>query len=199
MVSNSDIFGKKGVLEIKFIGRGGLGAKSAGEILATVAFESGFFIQAFPEYGAERTGAPVKSFVRISNKEIRVHTPITNPDVVVLLDPTLIESIDVTEGLSNQGIIIVNSKDENFKQELNNFKGRIFFVDASGIALKTIGKNIPNTPMLGAIAKVIPAFKIDLIKEVIVDEFKTRLSEEAIKKNQDAFEIAYNETKEVKN
>ncbi|MGC8929448.1 MAG: 2-oxoacid:acceptor oxidoreductase family protein [Candidatus Woesearchaeota archaeon] len=199
MVSNSDIFGKKGVLEIKFIGRGGLGAKSAGEILATVAFESGFFIQAFPEYGAERTGAPVKSFVRISNKEIRVHTPITNPDVVVLLDPTLIESIDVTEGLSNQGIIIVNSKDENFKQELNNFKGRIFFVDASGIALKTIGKNIPNTPMLGAIAKVIPAFKIDLIKEVIVNEFKTRLSEEAIKKNQDAFEIAYNETKEVKN
>jgi pyruvate ferredoxin oxidoreductase gamma subunit len=198
MLLNSNIFGKKGILELKFLGRGGLGAKSAGEILATVAFKSGFFIQAFPEYGAERTGAPVKSFVRISNKEIRIHTSITNPDVVVLLDPTLMDSIKITEGLSSQGILIVNSKDEGFKNKLNDFKGRIFVVDASGIALKTIGKNIPNTPMLGAIARVFPIFKTDVIKEVIKEEFKTRLSEELIKKNQDAVDIAYNETKEIK-
>ncbi|MEM2121274.1 MAG: 2-oxoacid:acceptor oxidoreductase family protein [Candidatus Woesearchaeota archaeon] len=198
MNKDSNIFGKKGVLEIKFIGRGGLGAKSAGEILATVAFKSNFFIQAFPEYGAERTGAPVKSFVRISNKEIRTHTSITNPDVVVVLDPTLIESINVTEGLTKDGILIVNYREPDLRAKLKDFKGRIFSVDASGIALRTIGKNIPNTPMLGAIARVVPIFDIQVIKEVVVEEFKTKLSEELIKKNQEAVEIAYKETKEIK-
>jgi pyruvate ferredoxin oxidoreductase gamma subunit len=199
MISNSNVFGNKGVLEIKFIGRGGLGAKSAGEILATVAFKSGFYIQAFPEYGAERTGAPVKSFVRISNREIRTHTSITNPDVVVVLDQTLTESINVTEGLSNEGIMILNAKDENFKEKIDNFKGRIFFVDASGIALKTIGRNIPNTPVLGAIARVFPIFKLDVIKDAMEEEFKMKLSKDLIEKNKEAVEIAYNETREVKN
>ena len=187
----------KGILEFKFIGRGGLGAKSAGEILADVASELGFFIQAFPEYGAERMGAPVMSFVRISNREIQIHSSVVNPDVVVLLDKTLLDVFDVTEGMSDNGILIVNSESNDFKSSINpEFKGRIFFVDASGIALRIIGKNVPNTPLLGAVAKVIPIFPLELINRFVEEKFKLKLSKEVIEKNKEAVKTAFDEVKE---
>ncbi len=184
------------MLELKFIGRGGLGAKSAGEILSFVAAEEGFYVQAFPEYGAERMGAPVKSFVRISDKPIYVHSYVTNPDVVVLLDKTLMHAFDVTEGMNENSVLIVNSESCDFKDKLNpNFKGKIYFVDASGISLRTIGKNFPNTPMLGSVAKVFDIFPVRLINKFVEEKFEKKLNPESVEKNKQAVLEAYKETK----
>ncbi len=194
---SSDVnFGEKGMLELKFIGRGGLGAKSAGEVLAEVASELGFYIQAFPEYGAERMGAPVKAFVRVSESPIQIHSYVTNPDVVVLLDKTLLDVFDVTEGMSDEGILIVNSETCDFKDSINqNFKGKIYYVDASGISLKTIGKNFPNSPLLGSVARAVDIFPVKLINKFIEEKFKSKLSEELIEKNKESVIMAYKETK----
>ncbi len=188
-------FGSKGMLEIKFIGRGGLGAKSAGEILALTASEVGFFVQAFPEYGAERMGAPVKSFVRISDQPIYVHSYVTNPDIVVLLDKTLTKVLDVTEGMDENSILIVNSEACDFKEELKDFRGKIYFVDASGISLKLLNHNFPNTPLLGAVAKVAKVFPVRIINQYVEKKFKNKLSDELVEKNKQTVLEAYKETK----
>ena len=189
-------FGDKGMLELKFIGRGGLGAKSAGEVLAEVASELGFYIQAFPEYGAERMGAPVKAFVRISDKPIQIHSYVTNPDVVVILDKTLLDVFDVTEGMTDKGILIINSESCDFKDSINpNFKGKVYYIDASGISLKTIGRNFPNTPMLGSVAKAADIFPVKLINKFIEEKFKLKLNKDLIEKNKETVKIAYSETK----
>ncbi len=188
-------FGKKGMLELKFIGRGGLGAKSAGEILAEVASELGFYIQAFPEYGAERMGAPVKSFIRISDKPIYIHSYVTNPDVIVLLDKTLFRSLNVTEGSDKKTKLIVNSESCDFKEKLTDFKGEIYYVNASGISLNTVGKNYPNIPMLGSVASLFEIFPLRLINKFVEKKFEKKLDKEIIEKNKETVKLAYQNTK----
>ncbi|MFH1506078.1 MAG: 2-oxoacid:acceptor oxidoreductase family protein, partial [archaeon] len=140
------------MFEIRWHGRGGQGAKTASELLAKAAIERGKYIQSLPEFGAERQGAPVQAFTRISNKPILLHTAITKPDMVIVVDETLLKSIPVTDGLKEKDILLVNtsSKAKDIKKIID-FKGHIFTVDATQIAIDEIGKPIPNAAMLGAV------------------------------------------------
>lgn len=190
----------KDIVEIRWHGRGGQGAKTAALLLGDAALGAGKYIQAFPEYGPERMGAPVASFNRISSKPIMLHSGVTNPHVVLVLDPTLIESVDITEGVSDDGIIIVNTEKSpaDIKKELNiTGKMKICTVDASTISKETIGRDIPNTPLLGALMKVtnILDFKemIEDTKKKLEKKFKSK--PEVIEGNIKAIERAYNEVK----
>lgn len=143
-------------IEIRWHGRGGQGAKSAALLLADVAFKTGAYVQGFPEYGPERMGAPITAYNRISSNEIRVHSNIYNPDLVVVVDETLLVSVDVTAGLKDEGAIIINSAKsaEELKPLLNGYKGRVFTVDARRISVEALGKYFPNSPMLAAAVAV---------------------------------------------
>lgn len=145
---------EKDIVEIRWHGRGGQGAKTAALLFADAALSEGKYIQAFPEYGPERMGAPVQSFNRISDKPITLHCGISNPKYVVVLDPTLLSSVDVLTGVPDDGMIIINTSrsPEEIKPALKNKNVKVFTVDASKIAKETIGRDIPNTPMLGAMA-----------------------------------------------
>jgi pyruvate ferredoxin oxidoreductase gamma subunit len=144
------------IMEIRWHGRGGQGAKTAALLFADSALELGKYIQAFPEYGPERMGAPVQSFNRLSDDPITVHCGITSPQIVVVLDPTLMASVDVSAGLPQDGSLIVNTakSPQEVRKELGLKGAKVFTVDASAIAVEKIGRNIPNTPMLGALVKV---------------------------------------------
>jgi len=144
------------VVEIRWHGRGGQGTKTASELLAEAAFNTGKNVQGFPEYGPERMGAPVAAFNRISDNQIRVHSNIYEPNYVVVVDETLLDCVDVTWGLKEDGAIIVNTSKtpEEIKPALSGYKGKICTIDARVISEECIGRNIPNTPMLAAIIKV---------------------------------------------
>ncbi|MBN2464455.1 2-oxoacid:acceptor oxidoreductase family protein [candidate division WOR-3 bacterium] len=158
-------------LEIRWHGRGGQGAKTAALLFGEAALDTGMFIQAFPEYGPERMGAPVAAFNRLSDKPIRSHAGVKNPRVVVVLDASLIEPAKVTEGLiEDGGILLVNSNLEpaELRKRLNLPTGiKLYVVDASKIAMETVGKNVPNTPMLGALVKVTGVLEFDQMMEAV--------------------------------
>ena len=139
----------KDILEIRIHGRGGQGAKTASQFIAEAALGEGKMIQAFPEYGPERAGAPMKAYARISDKAITTYAPVVNPDIVMVIDPTLLKSVDVTEGLGDEGVLIVNTpkSSEELKKE-TGFKGKVYTVDATKISIDSVGRNLPNTPML---------------------------------------------------
>lgn len=143
-------------LEIRWHGRGGQGAKTAALLLADVAFKTGQYVQGFPEYGPERMGAPITAYNRISKKQIRVHSNIYTPDLVVVVDETLLHSVDVTAGLKPDGAIIINTpkSKEEVLPLLKGYKGRVYTVDARHISVETLGKNFPNSPMLAATVAV---------------------------------------------
>ena len=142
--------------EIRWHGRGGQGAKTAALLLADVAFKTGAYVQGFPEYGPERMGAPITAYNRISQNQIRVHSNIYTPDLVVVVDETLLESVDVTAGLKENGALIVNTKRsaEEIRPLLKGYKGEIYTLDAREISVKALGKYFPNSPMLAAAVAV---------------------------------------------
>jgi pyruvate ferredoxin oxidoreductase gamma subunit len=188
------------LIEIRWHGRGGQGAKTAALLLGDAALASGKFIQAFPEYGPERMGAPVSSFNRLSSKTILIHSGVTNPNIVIVLDPTLTESVDVAEGMPDDGVLLVNTdkSPEDIRKEIG-IKGRIkvFTVDASTISKETIGRDIPNTPMLGALIKATGLLDF---KEMLEDtkgklQKKFKSKPEVIEGNLKAIERAYNEVR----
>lgn len=146
----------KSGLEIRWHGRGGQGAKTAALLLADVAFKTGQYVQGFPEYGPERMGAPITAYNRISKEVIRVHSNIYTPDLVVVVDETLLHSVNVTAGLKEEGAIIVNTPKsaEEIKPLLNGYQGKVFTVDARRISVEALGKNFPNSPMLAAAVAV---------------------------------------------
>ena len=146
----------KNGLEIRWHGRGGQGAKTAALLLADVAFKTGQYVQGFPEYGPERMGAPITAYNRISRDKIRVHSNIYTPDLVVVVDETLLHSVDVTAGLKRDGAIIINTSKsrEEVLPLLNGYKGAGYTVDARQISIETLGKNFPNSPMLAAAVAV---------------------------------------------
>lgn len=183
--------------EIKFIGRGGQGGKSAAAILAEAALDKGKHIQSFPEFGAERQGAPVFAYTRIADEEIRIHSGVTNPDVVVVLDPTLLGSISITDGLSEEeGALIVNTpKSPAEIREITGFNGAIYTVDATKISVELFGKNIPNSPMLGAVEKVASLVSLDTLKEKVEEKFINKIGEEGTRKNLESIERAFNEVR----
>jgi len=190
------------MMEIRWHGRGGQGAKTAALLLGEAAINvGGKYVQAFPEYGPERMGAPVASYDRIADEPIVIHSPVINPDVVLVLDETLMETVDVTKGLSEEdGILIVNTpfSKEDLQSRLKNWKGKkLYTIDASKIALETIKRPIPNTPMMGALLGAtdlldFKAFLEDTKKNL---EKKFRTKPEVIGGNIKAIEAAYEEVK----
>jgi len=187
------------LVEIRWHGRGGQGAKTAAMLLAEAASDAGMHIQAFPEYGPERMGAPVLAYNRISNSPIRLRCHVNEPDIVVVLDPTLIGKVDVVKGLSEDGVLLINTDQapEAIRAVLELSGQKIYTVDASKISLETIGRPIPNTPMMGALIKVteILPFEsfMDVMREQLEEKFRTK--PEVIKGNLEAIERAYREVK----
>ena len=144
------------LIEIRWHGRGGQGAKTASLLLADASFNTGKYIQGFPEYGPERMGAPITAYNRISDEPITIHSNIYEPDYVVVIDDSLLESVDVTAGLKESGAIVINTtKDKDYLTSvLKGYKGGVYTIDARTISIETLGKYFPNTPMLAAIVKV---------------------------------------------
>lgn len=189
------------LVEIRWHGRGGQGAKTASLLLADAAFNTGKYIQGFPEYGPERMGAPITAYNRISNTPITIHSNIYEPDYVVVVDDTLLESVPVTAGLKTTGAIVINTtKDADYlKNVLNGYSGSIYTIDARKVSLETLGKYFPNTPMLAAIVKV-----SDIMTDVeflndMQGSFKHKFAKkpEVIDGNMKALEMALNEVKKI--
>ena len=189
------------MIEIRWHGRGGQGAKTASLLLADAAFNTGKYIQGFPEYGPERMGAPITAYNRISDTPIRIHSNIYEPDYVVVVDDTLLESVDVTSGLKEEGAIVINTtKDgEYLKKALKGYKGKIYTIDARKVSMETLGKYFPNTPMLAAIVKVSGIMDEKDFLEDMKGSFKHKFAKkpEVIDGNMKALEMALNEIKEV--
>jgi len=153
----------KDIVEIRWHGRGGQGAKTASLLLADAAFNTGKYVQGFPEYGPERMGAPITAYNRISDERCTVHSNIYFPDFVVVVDETLLDSVDVTKGLKPEGAIVINSSKQpaDLKAKLKGYTGRVCTIDAGKISEETLGKNFPNTPMLAAIVKISGIVPVD--------------------------------------
>lgn len=185
------------VLEIRWHGRGGQGAKTAAILLGEAASAVGKFIQAFPEYGPERMGAPVLAFNRISDQPIRVHCQVSSPKIVVVLDSTLLGKGDVTAGVPKDGVYIINTNlsPQDMRERLGISGGKVFTVDATEISIDTIGRPIPNTPMMGALIKATGLMTLD---EFLADtrsklEAKFRSKPGIVEGNIRAIEKAYQE------
>ena len=191
------VINKKDVYEVRMHGRAGQGAKSASQMLAEAAFKQGKWIQAFPEYGSERRGAPTVSYTRISDKTLRTHEPIVNPDVVLVFDMGLTRSVPVTSGLNEEaGILIVNTNQSpETIREITNFKGKIFTVDATGISLELMKIDAPNVPMLGTLVKATEIVTLEALEEVIKDHFLEKIGKEKVDKNIQGLHIGYEEAK----
>ena len=191
----------KDLIEIRWHGRGGQGAKTASLLLADAAFNTGKYIQGFPEYGPERMGAPITAYNRISNTPIRIHSNIYEPDYVVVVDDSLLEAVDVTAGLKPDGAIVINTtkgRDE-LKSLLNGDTGDVYTIDARKISLETLGKYFPNTPMLAAIVKVSGVIEEKDFLADMEGSFKHKFAKkpEVIDGNMKALEMALKEVNKV--
>ena len=190
-----------GMIEIRWHGRGGQGAKTASLLLADAAFNTGKYIQGFPEYGPERMGAPLTAYNRISDTPIRIHSNIYYPDYVVVVDDTLLESVDVTAGLKETGAIVINTtKSEDYlRKVLKGYKGDIYTIDARKISEEALGKYFPNTPMLAAIIKVAKIMTDDELIKDMKGSFKHKFAKkpEVIDGNMKALEMALKEVKKI--
>ncbi len=185
------------MIEIRWHGRGGQGAVTAAKMLAESAILDGKFIQAFPEYGPERAGAPVKSYTRISQTPINMHSQVTDPGLVVVLDPTLLDVVDVTEGLPEEGTLIVNTPEapRKLREKLGIDKRKIFTVPATEIAIKELKRNIPNTPMIAALLRASGIVDIKTVVKNFREKYSKKFNPEVIDGNVRAMETAYDSVK----
>jgi 2-oxoacid:acceptor oxidoreductase gamma subunit (pyruvate/2-ketoisovalerate family) len=179
--------------EFRWHGRGGQGAWTASELLARAAISEGKYIQSFPEFGPERMGAPVKAYTRISDKPIRLHCAVYNPDLSIVMDPTLLATVPVANGLGNEGILIINSPEDPkiMKEKLKMIHGSIWTVSATDIAMKILGRAITNTAMLGVVARATGIVKMESIEKAVQNRFPGPLAE----KNMGVINKAYKEAK----
>lgn len=186
--------------EIRWHGRAGQGVVTASELLAEAALKDDKYFQAFPEYGPERMGAPIKAYTRISDEPIDVHYQILNPEVVVVVNPNLLGVIDVTEGLAEDGIVIVNTSQTpeqvRTRLGLHSEKVKVLTVDATGIALQTIKRDIPATLMLGSIIRATGLVHLDNTLHLVEEKLGTKLRREVVESNLTALRRAYDEVKE---
>ena len=187
----------KNTVEIRWHGRGGQGAKTAALLLADVCFKHGKHVQGFPEYGPERMGAPITAYNRISDDEIRVHSNIYDPDYVVVVDETLLESIDVTAGLSEDGAIVINTQrsKEEILPHLKGYNGRVYTIDARKISEEALGKYFPNSPMLAAIVAVSKVMEKEEFLAQMESSYQHKFAKkpEVIEGNMQALRVAFEE------
>ena len=189
------------LIEIRWHGRGGQGAKTASLLLADAAFNTGKYIQGFPEYGPERMGAPITAYNRISDAPITIHSNIYEPDYVVVVDDTLLTSVPVTAGLKKEGAIVINTtkSPEQLRGLLKGYEGDVYTIDARKVSEETLGRYFPNTPMLAAIAKVTGIMSDEAFLEDMKGSFKHKFAKkpEVIDGNMKALELALKEVKKI--
>lgn len=191
----------KNLIEIRWHGRGGQGAKTASLLLADAAFNTGKYIQGFPEYGPERMGAPITAYNRISNNPIVIHSNIYEPDYVVVVDDSLLETVNVSAGLKEDGAIVINTvkSEDEIKKSLNGYKGGIYCIDARKISEEALGRYFPNTPMLAAIVKVAGIMDEDAFLADMQGSFKHKFAKkpEVIDGNMKALKMALENVKKI--
>ncbi len=183
----------KNIYQIRIHSRGGQGAKTAAQILAEAAISGGKFAQAFSEYGPERSGAPMKTFFRVSNQPIRLHCDVKEPDLILVIDPSLLDSINVTEGLADNGVVIVNcgGSPAEIRKHLKKKNCEVYNLDGTKIAMELFGKDIPNMPMLGALIKVTGLISCEQLIESVRKKFSRKLGETLTEKNVEALKRGY--------
>ena len=189
------------LIEIRWHGRGGQGAKTASLLLADAAFNTGKYIQGFPEYGPERMGAPITAYNRISDAPITIHSNIYEPDYVVVVDDTLLTSVPVTAGLKKDGAIVINTTKtpEKLRELLKGYEGAVYTIDARKVSEEALGKYFPNTPMLAAIVKVTGIMTDEEVLADMQNSFKHKFAKkpEVIDGNMKALELALKEVKRI--
>ncbi len=183
--------------EIRWHGRGGQGVVTAAQLLAQSALVEDKYFQSFPEFGPERMGAPIRAFSRVCAAPINLYCNVDNPAYVVVLDPTLIGLVNMTDGLIEGGSVIVNTSEDPavIKEKMGVTNGKVFTVDASGIAKTEIGRPIPNTPMLGALLRASSVLELDTVAKHLRDSFGGKFSPEVVEGNVRALTRAYEEVK----
>lgn len=186
-------------VEIRWHGRGGQGTVTAAKVLADTCLSGGRYVQAFPEYGPERAGAPLRAYNRISSKVLRMHCPVLEPDIVAVADATLLDSINTAEGAKDNTIFLVNtSKDpKELKEKLNAVKNqKVFSVDATKIAIECFGRALPNAPMLGAICRITELITLEHLLEDVRKSFGKKFSQKIIDGNLEATKRGYEEVRQ---
>ena len=183
----------RNIYQIRIHSRGGQGAKTAAQILAEAAIAGGKFAQAFSEYGPERSGAPMKTFFRISDQPIRLHCDVKSPDLILVVDPSLLDTIDVTEGLTDGGVVIVNCghSPAEIKKKLKKKNCEVYNLDGTKIAMELFGKDIPNMPMIGAVVKITKLISCEQLIESVRKKFSRKLGEILTEKNVEALKKGY--------
>ncbi|HEY4708209.1 MAG TPA: 2-oxoacid:acceptor oxidoreductase family protein [Thermodesulfobacteriota bacterium] len=187
-------------LEVRWHGRAQQGVVTAAKVLGEACLRSGKFVQAFPEFGPERMGAPVRAYNRISDEPIRLHCQVTDPSLVLIADPTLISTVNVTEGVPDDAVFIINThrSPEEMRKELKveGRKGiKVFTLDAAAISLETLGRNIPNTPLLGALAKATGFITLEALVDNFKENYSKKFSPKVVEGNVEAMNRGYNEVK----
>ena len=189
----------KDVVEFRWHGRGGQGAKTAALLLADVAFKTGKYVQGFPEYGPERMGAPITAYNRIGDNEIRVNSNIYHPNFVIVVDEGLLESVDVAKGIKDGGAVVVNSSrsPEEVRNEIRDFDGKVYTIDAKKVSVSCLGKYFPNTPMLAAAVKISGVMEKDEFLREMEASFMHKFASkpEVIEGNMNALKMAFEEVK----
>jgi pyruvate ferredoxin oxidoreductase gamma subunit len=186
-------------VEIRWHGRGGQGTVTAAKVFADACLSGGRHVQAFPEYGPERSGAPLRAYNRVSDKELRMHCPVLKPGIVVVADATLLDGINVVEGAPDNAVFIVNTSKEP-KEIREKLKAKpsqkVFAVDATKIAVDCIGRNMPNSPLVGSLAKISNLVSLESILEDVKKSFGKKFSQKIIDGNLEATRRGYGEVKE---
>lgn len=183
------------MMEIRWHGRGGQGAKTAAQLVAQAALSEGKYSQGFPEYGPERMGAPIRGFTRVSEQAIRLHCAIERPGVVVILDDTMIGMPTVTEGIDRETVFVVNTalSPAVMGPRLQGVAGAVYCVDATGISIDELGRPMPNTPMVGALVRATGCVSLVTLKQEIKNQFLKKFGERVVQGNLRAIERAYEE------
>ncbi|MGB9919911.1 MAG: 2-oxoacid:acceptor oxidoreductase family protein [Moorellales bacterium] len=189
----------EGLTEIRWHARGGQGAVTAAKLLAEMALAKNLYFQAFPEYGPERMGAPIQCFNRLSQAPLSVYTSVEAPDLVVVVDPSLLGTVDVTRGLKANGRILINSSKspQDLRKDLGIDNHRLFTVDATRISLETLGRAMPNTPMLGALLRVLELIPLEVAVEYLRESFTPKFGPKVTAGNVAALERAYAEVQGI--
>lgn len=183
--------------EIRWHARGGQGAVTAAKTVAELALGQGKYFQAFPEYGPERSGAPIVAFTRVSNRPIQIYCGVEHPQIVIVLDPSLFRAVDVTEGAPDDAIILVNSDlpPAEVRERYGLEGGRLFTIDATRIAMETIHRPIPNTPMVGALTRITGLFAIDEVVDFLEKEFGKKFPPKVVAGNLQAVTRSFDEVR----
>jgi pyruvate ferredoxin oxidoreductase gamma subunit len=187
------------LVEIRWHGRGGQGTVTAAKVFADACLSGGRYTQAFPEYGPERAGAPLKAYNRIGSKELRLHCPVMHPNIVAVVDATLLDAIDITEGAPEDASFIINSPKEPMEIRAKikaKATQKVFVVDATKISIDTIGRPMPNTPMVGALTKVSALLSLEAVLTDMKKSFGKKFSQKIVDGNLESISRGYGEVKE---